>query len=51
MRFLPLIGNAIAIAIDWHGITAPGRLIATTAPEVERMLLEDAVDGVLLTPV
>jgi D-proline reductase (dithiol) PrdB len=32
-------------------ITAPGRLIATTAPEVERMLLDDAVDAVLLTPV
>ncbi len=32
-------------------ITAPGRLIANTAPEVARMLLEDAVDAVLLTPV
>jgi len=32
-------------------ITAPGHLIATTAPQVERMLLEDGVDAVLLTPV
>jgi D-proline reductase (dithiol) PrdB len=32
-------------------IPAPGRLIARTAPEVARLLLEDAVDGVLLTPV
>jgi D-proline reductase (dithiol) PrdB len=28
-----------------------GRLIANTAPDVARMLLEDAVDAVLLTPV
>jgi D-proline reductase (dithiol) PrdB len=32
-------------------IAAPRRLIAETAPEVARMLLEDAVDAVLLTPV
>jgi D-proline reductase (dithiol) PrdB len=32
-------------------IVAPGRLIANTAPEVARMLVEDAVDAVLLTPV
>jgi D-proline reductase (dithiol) PrdB len=32
-------------------IAAPGRLIAHTAPEVAQMLLEDEVDGVLLTPV
>jgi hypothetical protein len=32
-------------------IAAPGRLIANTAPDVARMLLEDAVDAVLLTPV
>jgi D-proline reductase (dithiol) PrdB len=32
-------------------IAAPGRLIANTAPEVARMLLEDEVDAVLLTPV
>jgi hypothetical protein len=32
-------------------ISAPGRLIANTAPEVAQMLLEDAVDAVLLTPV
>lgn len=32
-------------------IAAPGRLIANTAPEVARTLLEDEVDAVLLTPV
>ncbi len=32
-------------------IPAPGRLIAKTAPEVARMLAEDAADAVLLTPV
>lgn len=32
-------------------IPAPGRLIANSAPEVARMLAEDAVDAVLLTPV
>jgi D-proline reductase (dithiol) PrdB len=32
-------------------IAAPGRLMATTAPEVARMLLEDEADAVLLTPV
>jgi hypothetical protein len=32
-------------------ITAPGRLITNSAPEVSRLLLEDAVDAVLLTPV
>jgi D-proline reductase (dithiol) PrdB len=32
-------------------IAAPGRLIASTAPEVARMLLDDAADAVLLTPV
>ncbi len=32
-------------------ITAPGRLIARTAPEVATLLIEDKVDAVLLTPV
>jgi D-proline reductase (dithiol) PrdB len=32
-------------------ITAPGRLIDTTAPEVARQLVADGVDAVLLTPV
>jgi D-proline reductase (dithiol) PrdB len=32
-------------------IAAPGRLIANTAPEAARILLEDKVDAVLLTPV
>ena len=32
-------------------ISAPGRLIAETAPAAARLLRSDAVDGVLLTPV
>lgn len=32
-------------------ITAPGRLIQFTAPEVARLLVEDGVDAVLLIPV
>jgi D-proline reductase (dithiol) PrdB len=32
-------------------LTAPGRLIDTTAPEVARQLVDDKVDAVLLTPV
>lgn len=32
-------------------ISAPGRLIAVTAPDIARKLAEDRVDGVLLTPV
>jgi D-proline reductase (dithiol) PrdB len=32
-------------------ITAPGRLVQTTAPEIARKLAEDGVDAVLLTPV
>jgi D-proline reductase (dithiol) PrdB len=32
-------------------ITAPGRLIDRTAPEVAQLLREDAVDAVLLTPI
>jgi D-proline reductase (dithiol) PrdB len=32
-------------------ITAPGRLIAETAPQVARLLCEDRTDVVLLTPV
>jgi len=32
-------------------ITAPGRLISRTAPEIAAMLRDDRVDGVLLTPV
>ena len=32
-------------------ITAPGRLVNITAPEIARKLTEDGVDGVLLTPV
>lgn len=32
-------------------ITAPGRLMTTTAPEIARKLREDRVDAVLLVPV
>lgn len=32
-------------------VTAPGRLIGVTAPEVAQMLRDDGVDAVLLTPV
>ena len=32
-------------------ITAPGRLVSRTAPEIAAMLREDAVDAVLLVPV
>lgn len=32
-------------------ITAPGRLVTTTAPEIASKLAEDGVDAVLLTPV
>ena len=32
-------------------ITAPGRLVSHTAPEIARSLAEDHVDAVLLTPV
>jgi len=32
-------------------VTAPGRLISQTAPDAARLLMEDHVDAVLLTPV
>jgi hypothetical protein len=31
-------------------LTAPGRLVDTSSPEVARKLLVDGVDAVLLTP-
>jgi D-proline reductase (dithiol) PrdB len=47
-----LIGSVAPRHFSFMGsIAAPGRLIANTAPEVARILLEDAVDAVLLTPV
>jgi D-proline reductase (dithiol) PrdB len=47
-----IIGSVAPRHISVMGsITAPGRLVAHTAPEIARMLLEDAVDAVLLTPV
>lgn len=46
------IGSVATRHFSFMGsIAAPGRLIANTAPEVARMLLEDGVDAVLLTPV
>jgi D-proline reductase (dithiol) PrdB len=47
-----VIGSVAPRHFSFMGsISAPGRLIANTAPEVARMLLEDAADAVLLTPV
>jgi D-proline reductase (dithiol) PrdB len=47
-----VIGSVAPRHFSFMGsIAAPGRLIANTAPDVARMLLEDAVDAVLLTPV
>lgn len=47
-----VIGSVAPRHFSFMGsIAAPGRLIAQTAPEVARMLLEDTVDAVLLTPV
>ena len=49
---LGLIGPVAPNHFSFMGsIAAPGRLIANTAPKVARLLLEDAVDAVLLTPV
>jgi len=47
-----IIGSLTLRHFSFMGsIAAPGRLIARTAPEVARMLREDAADAVLLTPV
>jgi D-proline reductase (dithiol) PrdB len=47
-----LIGSMAPRHFSFMGsITAPGRLIAATAPEVAEKLREDRVDAVLLTPV
>jgi D-proline reductase (dithiol) PrdB len=47
-----IIGSVAPRHFSFMGsIAAPGRLVAKTAPEVARMLREDAVDAVLLTPV
>ena len=55
LRELALEGSIGSVA-DCHfsftgSITAPGRLVARTAPEVAAMLKQDQVDAVLLTPV
>ena len=48
---LGVIGSVAPRHLSFMGsIAAPGRLIAHTAPEAARLLLEDAVDAVLLTP-
>jgi D-proline reductase (dithiol) PrdB len=47
-----IIGSVAPRHFSFMGsISAPGRLIVNTAPEVAHMLLEDATDAVLLTPV
>jgi D-proline reductase (dithiol) PrdB len=47
-----LIGDLNARHFSFMGsLTAPGRMVARTAPEVASMLTEDHVDGVFLTPV
>ena len=47
-----VIGSVAPRHFSFMGsIPAPGRLIAATAPEVAAMLLDEDVDGVLLTPV
>ena len=47
-----VIGSVAPRHFSFMGsIAAPGRLIENTAPETARMLLEDEVDAVLLTPV
>lgn len=46
------IGSVAARHFSFMGsIPAPGRLVSGTAPEVVRLLRDDGVDGVLLTPV
>ena len=47
-----LIGSAAACHFSFMGsVPAPGRLVSGTAPDVARLLREDGVDAVLLTPV
>lgn len=47
-----VIGSVAPRHFSFMGsILAPGRLINDTAPQVGRLLIEDAVDAVLLTPV
>ncbi|MBI3402413.1 MAG: hypothetical protein HY048_13410 [Acidobacteria bacterium] len=46
------IGSVSARHFSFMGsIPAPGRLVSGTAPEVSKLLRDDGVDGVLLTPV
>lgn len=46
------IGEVAPRHISFQGsITAPGRLVSRTAPEIADILEHDRVDGVILTPV
>lgn len=46
------VGSVAARHVSFMGsIPAPGRLVSGTAPAVARLLRDDGVDGVLLTPV
>ena len=46
------IGELVPFALSFMGsITAPGRLVRTTAPEAVRELVEEGVDAALLVPV
>lgn len=46
------IGSAAPRHASFQGsITAPGRLVSRTAPEIAGMLQSDGVDGVVLAPV
>jgi D-proline reductase (dithiol) PrdB len=46
------IGDVAPRHVSFQGsITAPGRLVRRTAPAIARLLKEDGVDGVVLTPV
>jgi len=56
-RLRELAGEGIVGAVNHRhfsfmgSITSPGRLMATTAPEVAAALAEDGVDAVLLVPI
>lgn len=46
------VGSAAPRHISFQGsITAPGRLVSRTAPEIARIFDSDGVDGVVLAPV
>lgn len=46
------VGSAAPRHVSFQGsITAPGRLVSRSAPEIARMFHADGVDGVVLAPV